>query len=155
VTNINMIVAMDENRLIGKDGRIPWGVTSEMSNFKHLTKGGIVIMGRKTYESIGRALKGRRNIVLSKTVKELPKCEVFDNMTDALYSALVYEEDIFLIGGSDVYRQGLLFADTVYMSVIKGDFEGDTYFPEMNMSLVRSSTILLWYFLNKFSAIRI
>ena len=131
---INVIVAMTKDRVIGKDGTLPWHLSEDLKLFKAHTTGNIVIMGRKTFDSIGRPLPNRRNIVVSKSVREDEKAagvEYFPDLDHALAAAQEGEGRIFIIGGASIYHQMIEKADRLYISLVDGDFEGDTYFPEI------------------------
>lgn len=119
---INIIVAMDKNGLIGKDGSLPWHVPSDLQFFKTATLGRTVVMGRKTRESLGRPLPNRTNIVLSRD----------SSITVQDILNLKNKEDLFIIGGSQIYKEFLPHADNLIITTIEDEFEGDTWFPEYN-----------------------
>lgn len=123
---------MSENRVIGKDNKLLWSLPQDMKRFKALTTGHTVIMGRKTYESIGRVLPNRINIVISgDSAYKVPGGFVAHSLDEALIIAEKKEkEEIFIIGGGQVYTQALPLADTLYLTIVKGAYEGDTYFPD-------------------------
>ena len=125
---IKIIVAMTYNKVIGNEGKIPWHYAEDFKHFKKETLNGVVIMGRKTYESIGKPLPNRENIVISTTLKDdkVIVCKSFD---EALKKAKEFDKTIFIIGGSRVYKEGLKFADELIISHIEKNYEGDTYFP--------------------------
>ena len=123
---IALIAAMGRNRVIGKDGKMPWHLPADLRHFRRLTKGHTVVMGRKTYESIGGALSGRTNWVLTRDpAYEAPGCEVLHSLEPVLRE----ERPVFVIGGAELYREFLPYADTMHLTMIDADFEGDTYFP--------------------------
>ncbi len=129
---ISVIVAFDENMLIGDGSRLPWNIPEDMKKFKQLTMGNVLIMGRKTYESIGKILPGRINIVLSKDAKyQVEGGFVCNNLSQAIKKAKNYQKEIFIVGGSEVYKQSLEIADKIYVSHILGEYNGDTYFPNV------------------------
>ncbi|MFA6090753.1 MAG: dihydrofolate reductase [Candidatus Gracilibacteria bacterium] len=129
---IILIAAMADNRIIGKSGQLPWNLPEDLQNFKRLTTGGIIIMGRKTYESIGRPLPNRRNIVLSSETVQQEGIETFHTIPDML-EVLEGEgiEQVFLIGGQKIYEAFLNdgLVDEIWLSKIPGDYEGDASFP--------------------------
>ena len=130
--NISMIVAMSKNRVIGKDNVMPWHLSDDLKNFKKVTMGKTIIMGRRTYDSIGKALPGRKNVILSRNLKD-KDILVFDN----LENALVYvgnEEEIFIIGGQDIYSQTINKANKLYLTTINDEIEGDKFFPHFDNS---------------------
>ena len=131
---INVIVAMTKSRVIGKDGTLPWHLPEDLKLFKAHTTGNIVIMGRKTFDSIGRPLPNRRNIVVSKSIREEEKVsgvDYFPDLEHAIEAAQEGSGRIFIIGGASIYRQMIEKADRLYISLVDGEFEGDTYFPEI------------------------
>lgn len=131
---INVIVAMTKRRIIGKDGTLPWHLSEDLKLFKAHTTGNIVIMGRKTFDSIGRPLPNRRNLVVSKSIHENEKVagvEYFPDLEHALNAAQDGSGKIFIIGGASIYQQMIEKADRLYISLVDGDFDGDTCFPEV------------------------
>ena len=128
---ISIIVAMAENRVIGRDGQLPWRLPGDLQRFKRLTMGATLLMGRQTFESIGRALPGRRTIVLSRRpALQAEGCEVAGSIPESLRLAEPADE-LFICGGSEVFRQTITRADRIYLTQIEGEFEGDRYFPEL------------------------
>lgn len=120
---------MDRNRLIGKEGRLPWHLPGDLRHFKHTTLGKPLIMGRITFESIGQALPGRRNIVLTRDEGYVaPGCLMAGAMEDALRIAGQVEEAM-IIGGATLFEQALPTTDRIYLTCIDAEFEGDTWFP--------------------------
>jgi dihydrofolate reductase len=129
---ISIVVAHAANRVIGRDGGLPWHLPSDMRHFRELTTGGTVVMGRKTYESIPerfRPLPERRNIVLSRSLRDLPGAEVFASLPEALAAA---GEDCFVIGGGTTYAEALPLAGQVYATEVAGDVDGDTVFAPLD-----------------------
>ncbi len=124
---IALIVAYDKNRVIGKDGKIPWKIEGEQKRFKELTLGNTVIMGRRTYEEIGRPLPGRQTIVISKTANfDGDNCKTVKSLDEALKIAKC---DIFISGGAALYREALPFCEKLYITEIEASFDGDVFFP--------------------------
>ncbi len=127
---MSLIVAMDTRRVIGKANQLPWHLPADLQHFKKITLGKPIIMGRKTYESIGRPLPGRRNVVISRQENfRVPGCDVFSSLVDAL-DALTHEPEVMVIGGANIFEQALPLADRLFLTIIHEDFEGDTFFPE-------------------------
>jgi dihydrofolate reductase len=129
---VSLVVAYAANRVIGRDGGLPWRLPSDMKHFRELTTGGTVVMGRKTYESIPerfRPLPERRNLVLSSTVGALDGAEVFGSLEAALADA---GDECFVIGGGATYAEALPRAARVYATEVAGDIDGDTYFPALD-----------------------
>jgi dihydrofolate reductase len=118
---------MAANRVIGRDGDLPWHLPGDLKHFKELTSGGTVVMGRKTYESIPerfRPLPNRRNIVLTRNGFEDPGAEIENDLRAAL------AQDCFVIGGGSLYAQALPLADRLYLTEVDAEIAGDTFFPE-------------------------
>ena len=135
---IGLIVAYDINRLIGKDGSMPWYIPGELKRFRQLTVNNIVIMGRKTFQALSKPLSDRINIVLSQSESfEGENLYTASNLTDALTMAKENwpDKDIFIGGGANLYSQVLDMVDVMYITEIDGQFSGDTYFPEFDESL--------------------
>ena len=130
--NISMIVAMSKNRVIGKDNVMPWHLSDDLKNFKKITMGKTIIMGRRTYDSIGKALPGRKNVILSRSLKD-KDILVFDNLENALVD-VGNEEEIFIIGGQDIYSQTINKANKLYLTTINDEIEGDKFFPDFDNS---------------------
>jgi dihydrofolate reductase len=127
---IKIIVAVSENGVIGGDNSLVWNLPNDMKRFKQITTGNAVVMGRKTYESIGKPLPNRRNIIISKdTNLFIDECEVVNSIEEAL---MLTNNDCFFIGGGEIYKQVLPLTDIIYLTKIHEDFNGDTYFPELN-----------------------
>ena len=125
-----MIAALANNRVIGKDNKTPWHLPADLQFFKKTTMGYPIIMGRKTYDSIGRALPGRLNIILSRDENlVIDGCTVVNSLESALLVAQDFEE-VFITGGSHLYNKFLEHADRLYLTLINKEFEGDTFFPD-------------------------
>lgn len=136
---IALIVAYDRNRVIGKDGRIPWKIEGEQKRFRELTTGNVVIMGRRTYEEIGRPLPGRMTIVVSGTKNfDAPNCRTARSLEEAI--AMAGDRDIFVSGGARLYNEALDIAQKLFITEIDASFDGDTYFPEFDKSLYECET---------------
>ena len=121
-----LIAAVNAKRVIGVDGRLPWHISDDLKRFKLLTTGHTVLMGRKTFESIGRPLPNRRNAVLSS--HPLSGVETFASLDSAL-EALKGEEKVFVIGGGQLYAQTLECADELLLTIVENECDGDTFFP--------------------------
>lgn len=133
---ISAIAAMSENRVIGDDNQLPWHLPADLKHFKALTSGHPILMGRKTYESIGRPLPNRSNIIISRNPDfKAEGCTVVKDIAAAVDCAQKQDsEEIFIIGGAEVYKQLLPEIDRIYLTIVHEDFEGDAYFPELDMS---------------------
>lgn len=131
---ISIIVAVAANGVIGVDGDLPWRLPEDLRRFKEITMGKPMIMGRLTYESIGKALPGRRSLILSRQDDfSAPGCEIFSTAAEALAAAGNVEE-VMIIGGGDLYKQLLPMTDRIYLTRVDAEIQGDTYFPEIDMS---------------------
>lgn len=129
---LSLIVAMATNRVIGVNQQIPWHLSADLKKFKKITLGNPILMGRKTYESIGRPLPGRKNIIISRNLDyQQQGCEVFNNLTTAIASC-ANSQELFIIGGARFYESTLAQADVIYLTEIHQIFDGDTYFPKIN-----------------------
>ncbi len=149
VSQLALIAAVSKNGAIGKDGDLPWHFPADMKRFKELTWGSIVIVGRKTHEAIGKALPGRINIVVTRQKDYAEKardCVIVNSIEEALAYANQKAEalmmvgkqlEIFCIGGAELYRQMLPLADKIYLTRIEKDFDGDAFFPEIDMNVWR------------------
>lgn len=130
---LNIIAAVAENNVIGNGNRLIWHISEDLKHFRKLTSGHPVIMGRKTYESIGKPLPDRLNIVLSREPRfHAPGCVRLASLEEALQEARRTDENCFVIGGGDLYRQALLKADVIYLTKIHRKYEGDVFFPEIS-----------------------
>ena len=129
---ISLVVAASINNVIGSDGGLPWHLPDDLRHFKRLTTGNPIVMGRRTFESIGRPLPDRRNIVMTRdAVYVAPGCDVVTSVDEAL--DLVEDADeVMIIGGGQVYRDFLPHADRIYLTRVQADVEGDTYFPDID-----------------------
>jgi len=130
--NLSIIVGMTKRRVIGKGNSLPWHIPEDLKNFKEITTGKTVIMGRKTYDSIismlGKPLPNRNNIVISRSMEGACR-----SIEEAVEKAKEYDVDAFVIGGATIYKQFLPIVDRMYISWIKKDYEGDVLFPEFSL----------------------
>ncbi len=129
---LSLIVAMATNRAIGLNNKMPWHLSADLKKFKQITMGSPILMGRKTYESIGRPLPGRSNIIISRNPDyQQPGCTVFNSIDQAIASCQQYDE-VFIIGGATFYQATLALADKLYLTEINKSFAADTFFPAIN-----------------------
>ena len=134
----SLIVAMADNRAIGLEGGMPWHISADLKYFKQVTMGAPVIMGRKTYEAIGRALPGRANIVVTRNERfSPPDADAVHDVAAALRKARAIAEieggdEVFVIGGAQIYAQAMGEADRIYLTLVHGEFPGDAFFPELD-----------------------
>ncbi len=127
---IILIAAMASNRVIGRDNTIPWDIPGEQARFKEVTMGHPLIMGRKTWQSIGRPLPGRRNIVVTRNTDfKAAGCEVVHSLEQGI-AACRGEKKVFIIGGEQLYQLGLEQADTLILTLLDREVDGDAFFPE-------------------------
>ena len=130
--SVSIIVAADENNVIGGHNQLLWKLPDELKRFRALTKGHTIIMGRKTHDSIGRPLPDRRNIVISRSDEVPEGCALTHSLEEAL--ALAGEGEVFIIGGGEIYKQALEkdLVDKIYLTRVHGTFDGDVTFPELD-----------------------
>jgi dihydrofolate reductase len=127
---INIIVATSINGVIGCNNKLIWDLPTDLKRFKEITTGHSVIMGRKTYESIGKPLKNRRNIIISRNKNyKVDGCEVVFSLKDAIK---LTNNNCFIIGGGEIYNQSIEIADKIYLTIIDKEFYGDVKFPKLN-----------------------
>ena len=128
---VSIIVAMARNRVIGRDGQLPWHIPEDLKRFKQLTMGHHIVMGRKTWDSLGRLLPGRRHVIVSRQPDyRVPGAQIVRSLDTAI-AACAGDEEIFIIGGGEIYRQALTLTDRIYLTQVALDAEGDTAFPEL------------------------
>lgn len=131
---INLIVAHSKNYVIGNKGKIPWKIPNEQSRFKKLTSGNIVVMGRRTFEEIGKPLPNRTILVVSNTINiDTPTVKTVSSLQEAINK--FPDADIFISGGSRLYEEILPIVDTMYITVVDAVIEGDTFFPQFDTTL--------------------
>jgi dihydrofolate reductase len=140
MSKISIIVAMDSKRGIGKENGLMWHIPEELKRFQQITTGYPIIMGRKTFESIGKALPRRTNIIITRDedfAKDHPELDqgstvmIVHSLDEAIKQAQIIDQDeIFIIGGGQIYQQSLALADKIYLTVVEGDLQADVFFPE-------------------------
>jgi len=129
---VTIIAAMTPERIIGKGNDLPWHISDDIKLFKEKTTGNSVIMGRNTYESIGKPLPHRHNFVVSSTLPKTSGIQICKSLEEAVKEAEWYKKEVFVIGGAKLYRQAIPIADKMYISYIKKNYEGDIFFPEFD-----------------------
>jgi len=144
---ISIIVAMASDRVIGRENDLPWHLPADLKQFKYLTMGHYLLVGRKTYESIGRPLPGRKMLVLSRSAPDLPEevtvCSTILEVLDKAQERRTPEDgapdvearELFIAGGAEIYRQTMDLADTLYVTEIDLQIEGDAHFPEIDLGV--------------------
>ncbi|MFB5563374.1 dihydrofolate reductase [Bacillus cereus] len=131
---ISAMVAVGENNVIGKNNDIPWRLPNDWAYLRRITTGHSIILGRKNYESIGKPLDGRKNIILTKNKNyKAEGCHIAYSIEDALSKC--EGEEVFILGGEEIYQQFLPYTQKLYITKIHATFEGDRYFPEIDISL--------------------
>ena len=134
-----IVVAIAQDGAIGRGGDLLWHLPADLKRFKALTTGHTILMGRKTFESLPKgALPNRRNVVISHHTASLPGAEVYPSIADALEALLSLDEEVYVIGGGEIYRQLLPSVERIYLTRVEATFpDADTFFPELDMSLWR------------------
>lgn len=130
---LSIAVAVAENYAIGKNNQLLWHMPADLKFFKQITSGHTIIMGRKTFDSVGRPLPNRRNIVISRDPNlKIDGVEVVNSLDEALSISKNEEKSVFIVGGAEIYKQALPKVDTLYLTTIHHNFEADTFFPEID-----------------------
>ena len=131
--SIRLICAISKNNVIGNENKLPWNISEDLKRFKELTSENIIVMGRKTYESIGRPLPKRKNIVLSRNKNlKIQGVEVMNSIESVIDSYNLQEKDLYVIGGTFIYELFLEHCDYLHITNVERDYDGDAYFPEIN-----------------------
>lgn len=139
---VNLIVAYSQNRVIGINNKLPWNIPPDLKRFKQLTSGNVVVMGRKTYESIGRPLPNRKNIILTSNTNYIaPGCIVFNSHLDILEKM----GDIWVIGGEQIYKLFLPYVDKIEATIVDKYFRGDSYFPKFENDFKLEKSLIMNY----------
>jgi dihydrofolate reductase len=138
----SLVVAVARNGVIGRDNRLPWRLPADLAFFKRITMGHPIVMGRRTYESIGKPLPGRHNIVVSRNPRyQAPGCTVVNSLA-AAYEAAGPAQEICVIGGSAIFAEALREADRIYFTDVQAEVEGDTCFPAFDRTKWRETELL-------------
>ncbi|MFI5163156.1 MAG: dihydrofolate reductase [Sphingobacteriales bacterium] len=130
---ISIIVAIGENNAIGKNNQLLWHMPADLKHFKNTTSGHTIIMGRKTFDSVGKPLPNRRNIVVTRQDIKIEGCEVVKSIDDAI-ALCKGEDEVFIGGGAEIYRLAMAKTDKIYLTIIHKMFDADTFFPEINFA---------------------
>lgn len=139
MTCLSVIAAVARNRVIGLDNALPWRLPEDLQHFRGLTMGHHIIMGRKTFESLGRLLPGRTSVIVSRQPEyKVPGAKMASSLREAV-AACDGDEEVFVIGGAELYRQALPLADRLYLTEIHAEFQGDAFFPEFDRAVWRES----------------
>ena len=129
---ISAVAAIGKNRELGKNGKLIWNIAEDMKHFKEITSGHAVIMGRKTYESIGRPLSNRTNIIITRNSDFTAQgCIVVQSIDEAISEAKKYDtQEVFIIGGGEIYKQAINLTNKLYLTIVNESAQADTFFPE-------------------------
>jgi len=130
---ISIIVAIGENNAIGKNNQLLWHMPADLRHFKNKTAGHTIIMGRKTFDSVGKPLPNRRNIIVTRQNITIPGCEVVKSIDDAI-ALCKGEDEVFIGGGAEIYREAIDKIDRIYLTIIHKIFDADTFFPEIDFT---------------------
>ncbi|HEY4195241.1 MAG TPA: dihydrofolate reductase [Mucilaginibacter sp.] len=128
---VTIVVAIAENNAIGKNNQLLWYLPADLKHFKNITAGHTVIMGRKTYDSVGKPLPNRRNIIITRQDITIEGCEVVKSIEDAL-ALCAGDEEVFIIGGAEIYKQSIHLTNRIYLTIVHQKFDADSFFPEIN-----------------------
>ena len=128
---VAIIVAIGENNAIGKNNQLLWHMPNDLKHFKDVTSGRTIIMGRKTFDSVGKPLPKRRNIVVTRQDITIPGCEVVKSIEDGL-ALCKGEDEVFIGGGAEIYKLAMHLTDRIYLTIIHKSFDADTFFPEID-----------------------
>jgi dihydrofolate reductase len=140
MSKLSIIVAMAKNRTIGINNTLPWRCPEDLKHFKALTMGHHMIMGRKTFDSIGKPLPGRTTVVVTRNSDlQINGCLIAHSLKEAI-SLCAGDQEIFVVGGAELYRQALPLVDTLYITEIRQDVEGDAHFPEFDKNIWQESS---------------
>lgn len=130
---LSIIVAVAKDYAIGHNNKLLWHISEDLKRFKAITMGMPIIMGRKTYQSIGKPLPGRKNIIITRNEQlKIEGCECHNTLESAIDSCKDFKE-VFIIGGGEIYKQTLPIADKLYLTVVDNHYDADTFFPEIDM----------------------
>jgi dihydrofolate reductase len=131
---ISLIAALSENRVIGREQGLPWHIPTDLKRFRKITSGHPVVMGRKTFDSVGKPLPNRINVVISRNLNlQIAGVQVVASLDDALRLFENTDEEVFVLGGGEIFNQAIGRADRLYLTKIHRAFDGDTYFPEFDL----------------------
>ena len=130
---VSIIVAIGENHAIGKNNQLLWHMPNDLKHFKDITSGRTIIMGRKTFDSVGKPLPKRRNIVVTRQDITIPGCEVVKSIEDGL-ALCKNEDEVFIGGGAEIYKLAMHLTDRIYLTIIHKSFDADTFFPGIDKS---------------------
>jgi dihydrofolate reductase len=128
---VTIVVAIAENYAIGKNNQLLWHMPADLKHFKNITTGHTVIMGRKTYDSVGKPLPNRRNIIVTRQEIKIEGCQVVNSIEEAL-ALCADQQEVFIVGGAEIYKLAMSKTDRIYLTIIHHSFDADTLFPEID-----------------------
>jgi dihydrofolate reductase len=132
MNKLSIVVAISTNNAIGKNNQLLWHIPADLKHFKEITTGKTIIMGRKTFDSIGKPLPNRRNIVITRQPElTIAGVEIVNNLKDAIELCKI-ETEVFIVGGAEIYKQALAFTNCIYLTTIHQSYEADSFFPALN-----------------------
>ena len=137
---ISLIAAMSKNRAIGKNNKLPWNIPEDLKYFRDKTRGKTVVMGRKTYDSIGRLLPKRTNVIITRKLNYDVDGAIIVNNIDSLFDNIKDDDEVMIIGGSEIYNQMLPLAERIYLTIINTEIDGDSFFPQLDDNWVEVSS---------------
>ncbi len=131
---ITIVVAIAQNYAIGKNNQLLWHLPKDLKHFKDITAGHTVIMGRKTFDSVGKPLPKRRNIIITRQALTIEGCEVVNSLQAAI-NLCKTEEEVMIVGGAEIYKQAMQITNRIYLTIVHHAFDADTFFPEIDYTL--------------------
>lgn len=134
MTTLSIIVAVANDNVIGINNTMPWHLPEDLKRFRALTTGHHIVMGRKTYESLGRLLPGRTTVIVTRNTDYAVEGAIIAHSVEEALAACMDDEEVFLIGGAELYQQGITHADKIYMTEVHADFEGDAFLPSFDLT---------------------
>lgn len=140
MARISLIAAIASNRALGKDNNLLWHISEDLRHFKETTTGCVVIMGRLTYESMGRLLPKRTNVIVTRNADYAVEDAVMVHSLEEAFEKFASEEEIFVIGGGEIYKASLPLADRVYLTEVQKEYDADTFFPELDPTVWRENS---------------
>ena len=136
----SIIVAVSENNVIGNENKLLWNLPADLKHFKETTSGYSIIMGRKTFESIGKPLPNRKNIIISRNKNfKAEGCIIVDSLKEAMFNGIDKNAEMFIIGGGEIYKQSINIVSKIYLTKVHHNFDGDTFFPIIDESIWKKS----------------
>ena len=135
MAKVSMVAAMASNRALGKDNKLLWHISEDLKHFNAITSGGVVVMGRRTWESLGRLLPGRTNVIVTRNVADAVDGAVMVSSLEEAVERYADRDEIFIIGGGQIYSAGMSLSDRIYLTEVMHPYEADTFFPEIDTAI--------------------